>query len=92
MPLPIVIETIRRLSQQEGMNDAEIADYLDCSRATVNRARNEHSISKADLSNKRDKRYRCQHCGKEVVIRRKERRRLYCQDCEEKNQNNQRVN
>lgn len=83
MPLPIVIETIRRLSQQEGMNDAEIAEYLGCSRATVNRARKESQIPKANLANKLDKRYRCQHCGKEVVIRRKERRRLLCPECEQ---------
>lgn len=84
MPLPIVIETIRRLSQQEGMNDAEIADYLGYSRATVNRARKDNQIPRANLANKLDKRYRCQECGQEAVIRRKEPRRLLCPDCESK--------
>lgn len=82
MPLQIVVDEIQRLSQQEGMNDAEIADYLGCSRATVNRTRKQYNIQKANLMNKKDKLYRCQSCGEDVLIRRKERRRLLCPECE----------
>ena len=83
MPLPCVVDEIRRLSQQEGMNDSEIADYLGCSRATVNRTRKQHNIPKANLINRQDKRFRCGGCGKETLIRRGAPRRLYCKDCED---------
>ena len=83
MPLQCVVDEIRRLSQQEGMNDSEIADYLGCSRATVNRTRKPHNIPKATLINRQDKRFRCGGCGKEALIRRGAPRRLYCKDCED---------
>ena len=53
--LPYVIEEVKRLSQQEGLTDKEIADILGCSRATVNRARQAHNIPKANLENRKDK-------------------------------------
>lgn len=83
MPLQCVVDEIRRLSQQEGMKDNEIAEYLGCSRATVNRARKQHNIPKANLMNRQDKRYRCACCGGEAFVRRCAPRRLYCQLCEE---------
>jgi hypothetical protein len=82
MAINYVVKEIERLSQEEGLNDQEISEVLGCSRATINRVRNEHGIPRANLANKKDKMYRCGKCGKEVYIRRKERRRLLCPECE----------
>jgi DNA-directed RNA polymerase subunit RPC12/RpoP len=80
-----VINEIKRLGQDEGLNDMEIAKILGCSRATINRTRREYDIPKANLKNKRDKSYVCVDCKKTVYIRRCERRKLLCPECEAKN-------
>lgn len=87
MAFDFIVKEITRLSQNEGLNDREIAVILGCSRATVNRVRVKTSIPKANLFNKKDKTYVCSKCGETIVIRRKERRRLYCTSCIE-NKNN----
>lgn len=81
MAIDLVVSEVTRLSQEEGLNDREIAHELGCSRATVNRIRISCSIPTANLSNRLDKTYICSKCGKVVTIRRKERRKLLCQDC-----------
>lgn len=81
--LPYNIEQIKQLSQDEGLSDKEIADVLGCSRATVNRARQHTGIPTANLNNRKDKKYVCHFCKKEVVIRRKERKKKYCPECRE---------
>lgn len=80
---PYLVEEVRRLSQEEGLNDQEIADIIGCSRATVNRARRANNIPTANLSNRKDKYYTCTFCGTDVVIPRKERKKRYCDDCRE---------
>lgn len=75
------VESIRKMSQAEGMHDQEIADYLGCSRATINRVRKSYSIPTALLKNRKDKSYTCLNCNKEYIIRRKERRKKLCPDC-----------
>lgn len=87
MAFDFVIKEITRLSQEEGLNDREIADLLGCSRATVNRVRVSTEIPKANLENKKDKTYVCAKCGETVSIRRKERRKLHCDKCAEKKNN-----
>lgn len=84
MAFDFVVKEITRLSQEEGLNDREIASALGCSRATVNRVRVRAEIPKADLSNKMDKSFVCVDCGETVTIRRKDRRRLCCSNCMEK--------
>lgn len=81
MAFKFVEEEINRLSQEEGLNDREIAIELGCSRATVNRTRVRINIPKANLVNKKDKTYVCSVCGCVISIRRKERRRLMCNSC-----------
>lgn len=81
--LPVLVEEIRRLSQDEGLTDKEIADIFGCSRATINRTRQKHGIPTANLENRKDKQYTCRFCEKTVVIRRKERKKKYCDDCRE---------
>ena len=81
--VPYLVGEVRRLSQDEGKTDKEIADILGCSRATVNRARQAHNIPTANLENRKDKQYTCTFCGKVVTIARKERKKRYCDDCRE---------
>jgi hypothetical protein len=81
--IKMVLDEIRRLSQGEGRNDGEIARLLGLSRATVNRTRQEFEIPRANLDERKDKSYVCQHegCGKEITIARKERKQKFCSDC-----------
>lgn len=78
-----LVTEIKRLSQDEGMSDKEIAVILGCSRATVNRTRLANKIPTANLSNRKDKSYTCTFCSNVIVIPRKERKKRYCGDCRE---------
>lgn len=84
MAFTAVVDEIKRLGQEEGLQDDEIAEVLGCSRATVNRARREYGIPRANLLNRKDKEYTCAGCASLIVIRRKERRQLYCPECKGK--------
>lgn len=77
------LENIKHYSQEEGLKDHEIAELLGCSRATVNRHRQEHAIPTANLHNRKDKLCTCESCGKTYYIRRKERRKKVCENCNE---------
>lgn len=88
LAISLVVNEIKRLSQEEGLNDKEIANILGCSRITVYRARESNNIPKANLKNKKDKTYTCALCGKTVYIRRHEKRQLYCKECFQKNKIN----
>lgn len=79
--IDFVAEEIRRLSQEEGLHDHEIAERLGISRVTVNRARKAYGIPRANLANRKDKTYECRRCGREITIARKERRQKYCDEC-----------
>lgn len=79
--LPILVKEVRRLSQEEGLNDTEIAKLIGCSRATVVRARKQNNIPSCNVMNKKDKTYICGICGKTVTIRRCERRQYACSEC-----------
>lgn len=81
--VPYLIEKIKYLSQEEGLNDQEIAEQLGCSRATINRARKQHNIPLANLENRKDKEYVCGHCNETIKIARKERKKRYCPECRE---------
>lgn len=78
-----VVQEIRRLSQEEGLSDTEIARILGCARATVNRTRLANNIPTANLRNRKDKTYTCRACNSIVVIPRKKRKKHYCDDCRE---------
>lgn len=74
-------EQVRHLSQEEGLKDHEIAAALGCSRATVNRTRQQAEIPTVNLRNRKDKACVCLGCRQEYLIRRKERRQKYCPTC-----------
>lgn len=79
--LPILVKEIKRLSQDEGKTDQEIADLIGCARQTVNRARNQNHIPIANVNNRRDKTYRCGVCQRSVKIRRCEPLQFACPTC-----------
>lgn len=81
--LPVLVEELKRLAQEEGMTDKEIADIFGCSRATINRTRQKYNIPTANLENRMDKQYTCTFCNTVVTIRRKERKKRYCDSCRE---------
>lgn len=74
------VEEIRRLSQDEGFKDSEIALLLGVCRATVNRIRIKNNIPRANLSNRKDKLSYCNKCRTPFIIRRGEKSRL-CNNC-----------
>lgn len=76
------VDEIRRLSQEEGYIDSEIADVLGCHRVTVTRLRHKHNIPRPNLLNRKDKKQTCKKCGREELIRRRERVRKYCFPCQ----------
>lgn len=74
------IEEIRRLSQEEGYRDNEIASVLGIHRSTVIRIRQQYSIPRAKLKNRKDKVCNCASCGLTFIIRRGEVSRK-CPQC-----------
>lgn len=75
------IEQIRIMSQEEGLNDRQIAEALGCSRVTITRIRTRNNIPVCDKCNRRDKTYKCLSCGDTVYIKRKDRRQAFCEKC-----------
>lgn len=81
MAFKAIIEEVRKLSQEEGLHDDEIAKIIGCSRATVNKVRKDNNIPLSNLNNRKDKEYTCLDCKKVVKIKRSERRELICPEC-----------
>lgn len=78
---PIIVNEVRRLSQEEGLRDAEIADVIKYHRVTVQRIREANGIPTYNIDNRKDKRTLCPYCGKPYFIRRKETPGICCPDC-----------
>lgn len=78
------VKKIIHLSQEEGLNDRQIAEKIGCARETVTRIRRDCNIPTCKKENRRDKTYVCTRCKKTVTIRRKERRKAFCSECEVK--------
>lgn len=78
--LGIGVEEIRRLSQEEGYKDAEIALLLGVSRMTIVRTRKKHAIPRVNLANRKDKISHCNKCKSPFIIRRGEKSRK-CPRC-----------
>lgn len=76
-----LVDEVRRLSQEEGLRDKEIAEILGMGYYTVWRIRKLNGIPKANLKMRKDKKYVCKRCGAEYVVRRCERRPRYCEMC-----------
>ena len=75
------VNLVYKLSQEEGLNDREISEVIGCSRVTITRIRKRECIPICNRNNKKDKKYVCASCGKEVYIRRCEARSYLCPDC-----------
>lgn len=81
------VETVRIMSQEEGLNDRQIADKLGCSRVTITRIRTRNEIPRCEIYNRKDKKFICLGCNTTVYIKRKDRRQAFCEKCIAENGN-----
>lgn len=81
---PVIVNEIRRLSQEEGLRDSEIAEIIKYNRVSVQRIRQENGIPKYNLERRKDKDTVCPQCGNHYFIRRCEKPGICCPDCVEK--------
>lgn len=80
---PIIVNEIRRLSQEEGLKDSEIADIIKYNRVSIQRIRNENGIPTYNKDVRKDKNVICPQCGNGYLIRRNEKPGICCPKCEE---------
>lgn len=80
---PIIINEIRRLSQEEGLKDDEIADIIKYNRVSIQRIRNENNIPTYNKEMRKDKKVICPQCGNGYLIRRNEKPGICCSKCAE---------
>ena len=80
---PIIVNEIRRLSQEEGLKDSEIADIIKYNRVSIQRIRNEHNITTYNKDVRKDKKVICPQCGGNYLIRRNEKPGICCPKCAE---------
>lgn len=78
---PVIINEIRRLSQEEGLKDSEIAGIIKYNRVSVQRIRQENNIPTYNKANRKDKNVLCPQCGQTYTIRRCEKPGICCPDC-----------
>lgn len=78
---PVIVNEIRRLSQEEGLRDQEIADIIQYHRVTVQRIREKNGIPTYNINKRKDKKELCPQCGKPYYIRREETPGICCPDC-----------
>ena len=81
---PIIVNEIRRLSQEEGLKDSEIADIIKYNRVSIQRIRNENNIPTYNKDVRKDKKVICPQCGDDYFIRRNEKPGICCPKCVEK--------
>ena len=78
---PTIINEIRRLSQEEGLKDAEIGDIIHYNRVSVQRIRKEYNIPTYNKDMRRDVKVKCPQCGRTYMIRRNEKAGICCPEC-----------
>ena len=78
---PIIVNEIRRLSQEEGLKDSEIADIIKYNRVSIQRIRNENNIPTYNKDMRKDKKVICPQCGGDYLIRRNEKPGICCPKC-----------
>lgn len=78
---PIIVNEIRRLSQEEGLKDSEIADIIKYNRVSIQRIRNENGIPTYNKDVRKDKKVICAQCGESYLIRRNEKPGICCPKC-----------
>lgn len=81
---PIIVNEIRRLSQEEGLKDNEIAEIIQYNRVSVQRIRTENKIPSYNEERRKDKKCKCVNCLKEFFIRRCEDKENFCEECKKK--------
>jgi hypothetical protein len=86
---PIIINEIRRLSQEEGLKDAEIAEIIKYNRVSVQKIRKENNIPVYNKDVRKDKAVVCPNCNSTYYIRRNEQPKICCPACELTLNNNQ---
>ena len=79
---PIIVNEVRRLSQEEGLMDAEIAEIIQYNRVSVQKIRKANNIPTYNKNMRKDKNVQCPHCGRSYFIRRCEEAKICCPDCE----------
>ena len=78
---PIIVNEIRRLSQEEGLRDSEIAEIIQYNRVSVNKIRKAYNIPTYKKENRKDKTEICPRCGMVYYIRRNETPGICCPAC-----------
>lgn len=80
---PIIVNEIRRLSQEEGLKDSEIADIIKYNRVSIQRIRQENGIPTYNKDVRKDKKVICPQCGQDYLIRRNEKPGICCPKCKD---------
>ncbi len=80
---PIIVNEIRRLSQDEGLRDSEIAEIIKYNRVSIQRIRQDYGIPTYNIENRKDKDCVCAQCGNHYMIRRREKPGICCPACEQ---------
>lgn len=78
---PIIVNEIRRLSQDEGLRDSEIAEIIKYNRVSIQRIRQDYGIPTYNIENRKDKDCVCPQCGNHYLIRRREKPGICCPTC-----------
>ena len=83
MAKDLIIETVTKLSQEEGLNDSEIGSRLGYARGSIQRIRRENNIPTANFKNRKDKNCKCVKCQNGFMIKRSEVFKALCPNCED---------
>lgn len=78
---PLIVNEIRRLSQEEGLKDTEIAEIIQYNRVSIQRIRKDNNIPTYNKDNRKDKQVTCPNCKRRYYIRRCELPKICCPDC-----------
>jgi hypothetical protein len=79
---PIIVEEIRKLSQEEGLKDSEIADIIKYNRVSIQKIRKDNNIPSYNINVRKDRKEICPNCNKIYYIRRNEKPGICCPECE----------
>lgn len=78
---PVIVNEIKRLSQEEGLKDAEIAEIIQYNRVSVQKIRKEFNIPTYNKNLRKDKAIVCPVCKSTYYIRRNEDPGICCPAC-----------
>jgi transcriptional regulator with XRE-family HTH domain len=77
----LIVDTVKELSQQEGLNDSEIAKKLGYARGSIQRIRRDNNIPVANKENRKDKKCKCVKCTSTFFTRRNDPPQILCENC-----------